>query len=142
MTRPRATPAAGFSLVEVLVTIGVIGILAAVSISTISRTDSTARAEVANSIVTSINRAISGYRQCGSEITTSANADASADEASVMALLTVYDSGVVGTPFLKGEYWPSVGTTATTTYRARWNGRFFEVVPAGTAGTGLKINNL
>ena len=142
MIRQRPSPAAGFSLVEILVTVGIIGILAGIAIATITRTDSTARAEVANSIVTTMNRAVTGYRQCGSEVTISANADASADESSVMTLLTVYDAGVVGTPFLRGVGWPSAGTTDIKTYRAKWNGRFFEVVPAGTAGTGLKINAL
>jgi prepilin-type N-terminal cleavage/methylation domain-containing protein len=140
----RPKPARGFSLPEIMVTIAIVGIMASIAISQVVRTDTAARSGVANTIVTTMNRAVTAYRQCGSEVTISANADASADEASVMSLLTSYDPGVVGTPFLKAGMgdWPSVGTTTTTTYRARWNGRFFEVIPAGTAGTGLKINKL
>ena len=139
---PAAASRHGFSLMEVLVSIGVIGILSAIAIPAISRTDKVARDEAANQIVTGINRAISTYRQCGSEITINANASSGADESSVMALLTTADSGVVGSPFLVGTSWPSAESTDNQTYRVQWNGRFFVVVPPGTSGTGLRVNKL
>jgi prepilin-type N-terminal cleavage/methylation domain-containing protein len=132
----------GFSLMEVLVTISVIGILSAIAIPAISGTDKAARGEAANQIVTGINRAISTYRQCGSEITINANSSSGADEASVMALLTTADAGVVGSPFLVGTSWPSVESSDSQTYRVQWNGRFFVVVPRGSNGTGLIVNRL
>jgi prepilin-type N-terminal cleavage/methylation domain-containing protein len=141
ISHPAATRR-GFSLMEMLVSISVIGILSAIAIPAISRTDRAARGEAANQIVTGINRAISSYRQCGSEITINANSSSGADEASVMALLTTADAGVVGSPFLVGTSWPSVESSDTETYRVQWNGRFFVVVPRGSSGTGLIVNRL
>ena len=138
MHAPRHAAPRGFSLTEILVSIAVIGILSAIAIPSISHISETSKVEVANTIVTTMNRAVTGYRQCGSEITINANADASADEVSVMALLTTRDAGVTGTPFLQGP-WPSTGSSDTSTYRARWNGRFFEVIPAKSDGIGLFI---
>jgi len=139
---PAAARSRAFSFTEVLVTIAIIGIMTAIAIPSITRTDQAAKAEVANQIVTSINRAISAYRQCASEITLNANSDTGEDEASIMALLTVADSGVVGSPFLHGPKWPHAESADDATYRVRWNGRFFEVLPPGTAGTGLKVNGI
>jgi len=131
----------GFSLPETLVTIAVIGVLTAIAIPQITKTDQAAKAEVANQVVTSINRAVSAYRQCGTEITITANSGSGADEASIMSLLMTRDAGVVGTPFLTGS-WPSVATDNTQHHRAQWNGRFFVVIPPGTNGTGLRINGI
>ena len=132
----------GYSLAELIVTISVIGILTAIAIPAFSRSDLIARGEAANQVVTGINRAVSTYRQCGSEITIGFNASSAADETSVMALLTTRDAGVVGSPFLVGTSWPSVQTNDSETYRVEWNGRFFVVTPPGTNGTGLRVNNL
>lgn len=139
---PHSAHRRGLSLLEVLISIGVIGILSAIAIPVISGTDQAARGEVANQIVTGINRALSTYRQCGSEITINANHGSAADESSVMSLLTTADSGIVGSPFLVGTSWPSVESNDNQTYRVQWNGRFFVVVPPGTNGTGLRVNNL
>ncbi|MFN0128795.1 MAG: prepilin-type N-terminal cleavage/methylation domain-containing protein [Verrucomicrobiales bacterium] len=132
----------GLSFTELLVTIAIIAILSAIAVPMISRTDTVAKGEVSNQLVTTINRAVTSYRQCGSEITLNANASSGADETSVMALLTTADSGVVGSPYLKGTKWPSVVTDDVQTYRVTWNGRFFVVLPRGTNGTGLKINGI
>jgi prepilin-type N-terminal cleavage/methylation domain-containing protein len=142
MTRAPRQTAAGFSMTEMLVSIAIVGVLASIAIASISHTNAAARGEAANNVATSINRAVTAYRQCGSEITISANAGASADEQSVMSLLTTHDAGVFGSPFLRGGNWPATGSNDPATYRLLWNGQFFEVLPAGTAGTGLKINNL
>jgi prepilin-type N-terminal cleavage/methylation domain-containing protein len=139
---PHSAHRRGLSLLEVLISIGVIGILSAIAIPVISGTDKVARDEVANQIVTGINRALSTYRQCGSEITINANNSSAADETSVMSLLTTADSGIVGSPFLVGTSWPSVASSDNQIYRVQWNGRFFVAVPPGTNGTGLRVNNL
>lgn len=132
----------GLSFTELLVTIAIIAIISAIAVPMVTRTDTVAKDEVANQIVTTINRAVTSYRSCGSEITLNANANSGADEASVMSLLKTADAGVVGSPFLKGTKWPSVATDDVQTYRVTWNGRFFVVLPRGTNGTGLKINGI
>jgi prepilin-type N-terminal cleavage/methylation domain-containing protein len=132
----------GFSFTELLVTIAIIGIMTAIAVPMISGTDKAGRDEVANQLVTSINRAIASYRQCGSEITTTANGSTGADESTIMLLLTTRDDGVVGSPFLQGARWPSVESDDTQKYRVRWDGRFFGVLPPGTTGTGLLINGI
>lgn len=132
----------GFSMMEALVSVGMIGLVSAIAIPVISRTDKVARDEAANQVVTGINRAVSAYRQCGSEITINANGSSGADEASVMALLTTADAGVIGSPFLVGPAWPGLESNDPQTYRVQWNGRFFVVVPPGSNGTGLHVNRL
>jgi len=143
LTRPHPHPRTpGFSLTELMICVGVVGILSAIAIPQITHTDRAARSEVANQVVTSLNRAVTGYRQCGQEITQNANGSSAADETSVMLLLTSRDPGIVGSPFLQGPSWPSVGTDQNDTYRAVWDGRFFSILPPGTEGTGLRLNNL
>lgn len=138
-----------FSLTEILVVLAIIGILSAIAIPMITGVRERSRVETARAVVAQINRAVAAYGQTGVMITASGPAGAPttiaaieaevSDERAVMALLTTRDEGVVGSPFLPGTGMPAEASSDAARFRARWNGQYFEVVPAGEAGWGLLI---
>jgi prepilin-type N-terminal cleavage/methylation domain-containing protein len=136
---PVRRPIRGFSLVEILVTIALIAILTAIAIPVITRVPEASRQEVAENMVARINAVVTIHRQTNVDFVCDANNSDTSDEAAVMNLLMTRDEAVPGSPLLSGGNWPSVGTSDNTYPRMRWNGRFFELIPVGADGNGLRM---
>lgn len=124
---------------EVIVSIAIIGILTAIAIPVMSNIRRNSQAEVAGNIAARINGALSVHTQTGVPFVVNANNSSTADEATVMSMLTTRDEAIPGSPLLQGAGWPSTASSNSSTFRLRWDGRFFQVVPAGQAGLGLLI---
>ncbi len=130
----------GFSLVEILVVVGVIAILAAISIPVIANVTRGANESAAESNLDHLNQAVLKYNNSITELTNAVDSGIS-DEQAVFALLQVRDAAVPGTPFLQADLGAN-SSASTNVYRARWNGRVFEIITPGTAGTGVNLSNL
>jgi type II secretory pathway pseudopilin PulG len=133
----RVARLAAFSVVEVLVVVGAIGVIAAVLIPSIVNVMKSASDEAAAANLEILNHAVLKYNHAVSEITRSADSGFS-DEQDVMGLLKTRDALVPGSPFL------NPGTSAVEsedeeTYRAAWNGRMFQLVEPGQQATGLHL---
>ncbi len=156
----RKRPA--FSLVEMVTVVAILGILASIAIPVYSRVAVGAKDEIAAQMVTSLNKAVGIYNMSLSTINIAANANDGADEKSILEALSSKDMAVVcaistsgaptagggvfsssaGIPFLRGTSNQCVLTSSSnlsSDYRVRWNGRYFELLRRGVAGTGLRI---
>ncbi len=138
-TTTRPPRKKGFSLPEILVSIAIVGILAGLALSVFTGVSDTSQREAGSAYVETLNRAVMAYNQCGSTISIVANGASAADEQSVIALLTTEDPAIPGTPYLAGNV-PATASDDTAVMRVRWDGRYFELLAKGAAGSGLKLN--
>jgi prepilin-type N-terminal cleavage/methylation domain-containing protein len=138
--RPFAS-CGGFSLVEILVVIGIIGLLAAIAIPTFSGVSQGSAESIALRNVNLMNGAVVAYNNASEEITLPSQADTS-DEEQIVALLQQSDpDDLVGSPYLPGNIAFATNASAER-HRAMWNGRFFQLVKKGTAGAGIDLDAL
>jgi prepilin-type N-terminal cleavage/methylation domain-containing protein len=131
------------SLVEMLITISIMGVLAGVSIPIYSSLTSGSRQAAATDLVETLNRAVTKYSQNCWKIPTAADAAATTDEFLVLRSLqyTFPSSQMkVGSPYYDARYNPSASSD-TKELRIRWNGATFELLKPGTAGTGLRYDD-
>jgi prepilin-type N-terminal cleavage/methylation domain-containing protein len=136
---PPLRHAKAFSLVEMLVAIAVIGVLAAVAIPAFSNIGTPTKDVEAKDFTESLNKALRSYGQACWEIETPANNSATTDEFLVLRSLQYQwpsSSLKPGSPFFSPNYNPSESSDSTK-HRIRWNGKFFEALLPGTAGTGF-----
>lgn len=135
----RWPAAAGLSLVDMIITVTIVGIMAAVAVTGYKGFVENSSAAVAKNTVETLNYAISKYIQIdGTKLyDLTANNASSDDEMKVLYNLQ-YDDGSPGKPYMRPDYSPST-SSSTEDYRAIWNGSTYELKVPGEAGAGLKI---
>lgn len=129
--------AGGFSFAEMMVVLGVLCIITAIIVPTVSNVLPGTRASMADTNVNTLNQSVLKYNQANAELTVAAVSDGS-DEQAVAAALQTRDAAAPGSPYLAPEMAMVVASDAGS-YRAVWNGRMFEVLSPGQAGTGLDL---
>ena len=130
---------AGFSMAEVLVSVAIIGILAAISLKVFHNVTRQSSDVVATEVMESVNMGVKKFSQCSYEIKTATDADSAADEGVVLGLLQTRDITVPGTPFVRPD-WNPVASDSTEDYRLQWQGSYFGLLKPGEVGHGLKID--
>jgi type II secretory pathway pseudopilin PulG len=139
--KPARHPSGGFSLVEVIVMIGVIGVLASVALFVHRGSVEASRRVIARENTERLNGAVWKYNQIGEQIEVARDDADTDDEAAVMALLQTRDSvNLPGSPFLPTEL--ELGTSdSEDVFRARWTGIAFEILAPGVEGEGVAFGN-
>lgn len=148
MIRPRirqnqVSAGRGFSLVEVITTIAVIGILSAIAIPSIGNIVEGSRRGVAENVVQTLNKATRQFSHSQYELRTTPIATSGGDELLILRTLQWRDPDFSGElnpkgPFMKIDWNPSTSTNIEH-YRAEWTGSTWKLVEPGTAGAGLRI---
>jgi type II secretory pathway pseudopilin PulG len=127
------------SLTEVLVVIGFLAIIAAVSIPNMLGVFSSSKYETARRNLNLLNGAVIGFNQANWDLVL-ASSGGSDDEQKIFNSLR-YRAEVnpaAGSPYLPPNA-DFVSSASTNDYRAKWNGRMFEIVVPGSNGTGLDL---
>lgn len=135
----RSRSPGGMSLTEVLVVIGFLAIVAAISIPNILGVVLNSKYETAKRNLNYLNGAVIGFNQANWELVL-ATSGGSDDEQKIFDSLRYREAvnPAAGSPYL-----PSTATfvesSSTNDYRGKWNGRMFEIVIPGSNGTGLDL---
>lgn len=134
------TRESGFSMAELLITVAVIGIMSAISVSAFKNVREGSRLGVAREVVNNLNSALADYSQINWAIDVTAQADES-DEEWILWSLQWRDptDPALGAPYMNPTWIPVVSSD-TADHRAQWSGKVFELLLPGEAGTGLRIN--
>lgn len=134
---------AGFTLLELIVTIGVIGVLTAIAIPLYSGIHEASEKTVAEDHVELLNRAVTNFSQACWKLPTAADPSSTADEITVIRSLQYQFPStnlIPGSPFFDPRYDPPASSDSKY-LRIRWNGKSFELLQRGVAGTGLRFNS-
>jgi len=122
------------SLVELLIVVAVIGVMAAVAIPMMN-VFVPAQSQVAARNLNYLNGAVVCYNQAATELTGNATVPV------IVGVLMTRDPSISGSPFLPSNLKTNT-TSDSSTYRATWTGRMFELLPPGTNGTGVDLLKL
>jgi prepilin-type N-terminal cleavage/methylation domain-containing protein len=133
----------GFSMVEILMAVSIIGILSAAAMPILGKLTTGAKRGVTESQVAELNRYMKVYQQSvdDSEIPPDNSA---ADENAILQLLSnkISLSGSLhlpGSPFISRSAWPTIESSDPKTYRLYWAGNYFKVLRPNDTGTGLRF---
>ncbi len=127
------------SLVELVVTIALLGILTAIAIQQFGGVIDASRRTLTSDAMTLLNHGVLQYNQTNERIATAA-ASGTADELEVRNLLTTRDVSIPGSPYVPAEFSDDVSSD-TGDYRLKWTGSFFTIIPPGTSGDGIVVEN-
>ncbi len=126
-----------FSLPELLVTLAVIGVLAAIAIPHFGNILPSTRSGVGTDGMALLNRAVLHYDQTASSISVAAAAG-STDEEAVLTLLKDPSSGLPGAPYIPAEFAADFSSD-TDLVRLQWTGKFFKLLSVGDSGAGIVV---
>lgn len=138
----RSVTKRGFSLVETMVVIAVIGILAAVAIPNLGNLLGGSKRGVAGNVISGLNKATREFGHSQWDLRSSPVASAG-DEMLILRTLQWRESDLTGElnpkgPFMRNDWNPTTSSSSED-YRAEWTGSHWRLLEPGTAGAGLKI---
>ncbi len=138
------TNARAFSLVEVLITIAVIGILSAIAVPSIGNVIEGSRRGVAENVISTLNKATREFGHSQWTISTTPNSSSGADEIYILRTLQWRDPDTSGElnpkgPFMRSD-WNPVSSTSDKDYRAEWTGSSWRLLEPDTTGSGIMID--
>jgi len=143
MQADQHNSSSAFSLVEMVSTIAVIGILTAIAVPSIGKIVGGSRSGVAENVVQTLNKATRQFGHSQWDLRTTPNAASGGDELLLLRTLQWRDPNPSGElnpsgPFMKPDWNPTTSASPED-YRAEWTGSSWRLVEPGTAGAGLKI---
>ncbi|MDF1812550.1 MAG: type II secretion system protein [Verrucomicrobiales bacterium] len=138
----KQTHSNGFSLVEVIVMITVVGILSAIAVSQVGKITDASKKTVAQNLVETLNNATKEFGHAQYKLVSNGENEDATDEMQILRTLQWKDPdielGVAG-PFMRGDWSPSTSSN-TDDYRIVWAGSFWKLAVPGAAGSGIKVN--
>lgn len=142
----RCCRTAGFSMVEALIVIAIIGILSALAVPQMGGILNGSRKSVAQNLLDSLNKATREFGHAYWSLRTTPDTATGNDELTILRTLQWRESdtaagGELHTkgPFMRPD-WSPLTSTSTTDYRLVWTGSSWRLVQPTQAGAGLKIN--
>ncbi len=133
---------AAFSMVEVIVVIAIIGVLAAVAVTSYDGITEASRKAVAMNRQKQLNNAVKEFGHAQWPLSTGAETTDGRDEIHVLQTLQWRDDtvevGVAG-PFFRTDWIPTVSNDVDE-YRLIWAGTYFRLAGIDEAGTGILVD--
>ena len=136
---PRAT---GFSLLELVTTISIIGVLAGIVALMMGDGLLASKESLAHHRVEMLNRGLYQFAQQNYELVFNARSDSASDEMFVLRTIQYRnpdeDRAKAGSPYVTPYYNPAT-SSSTDDFRIRWTGKLYELLRPGQSGSGIKL---
>ncbi len=131
--------AKGMSLTEVLVVISFLAIITAVSVPSIIGLVTSSSGGTAERNLNYLNGSVIAFNQSNWELFLAASSGSDDEQAIFDSLrYRAATNPAPGSPYLPPTA-TFVASSTNSTYRAKWNGRMFEIIVPGSNGTGLDL---
>ncbi len=134
---------AGISLVEVITTVAVLGILSSLAVPAYHRVVSGSSQTIASNLVETLNGATKKFSHSQWDLIYTAKPTQASDELYILRTLQWRDPDTTGElnpggPFMTPNWSPAT-SSSDEDYRAEWTGSSWRLLEPGEAGTGLKL---
>lgn len=135
----------GFSLVEIVIVITIIGILSSVGIGVFGKITDGARSGVATNLAETLNQATRKFSHANWDLHLAPDNSGADDEFRILRTLqwrapdNASDELLPKGPFMRPD-WNPVASDSTDDFRLQWTGTLWKLLTPGVAGSGLKVN--
>ncbi|MCB1086139.1 MAG: type II secretion system protein [Verrucomicrobiae bacterium] len=137
----------GFTLAEAIITIAVLGIIAAIGVSAFGDITSKSKDTIAQNLVETLNQATRNFSHANWDMRFTASANSSGDEMMVLRSLQWREPDGTANQkeiFYKGPYmradWNPDTSSDTADWRIQWTGSSWKLLKPDVAGAGLKVD--
>lgn len=129
----------GYTLTELLVVIGVIGVLAAIAIPQLGGIFKPSKETLARNTLETVNNAVHRFNQTNYELLLTAIASGQ-DEMQVLRTLQYRSPSnpMPGSPYMRLDWSPETSGNSED-YRLMWMGNLYKLLLPGESGTGIKV---
>lgn len=135
----------GISLVEMIITIAVIGVISAIAIPSVGDVFGKSKDVVASNVNQGLNKATRKFSHSQWDLKLTAIPNNAADELALLRTLQWREPTHAGSelnpkgPFMRIDWNPSLSSDPKE-HRIEWTGSAWKVLSPGTAGAGLKVD--
>jgi len=142
----RFRRSAGFSMVEALIVIAIIGILSALAVPQMGGILNGSKRSVSQNLLDSLNKATREFSHAYWSLRTTPDPATGSDELAILRTLQWRESDTAAGgelhakgPFMRPD-WSPLTSASTTDYRLVWSGSSWRLVEPNQTGAGLKID--